>query len=352
MKPDFSSPLWDSDDSDNDYKPPPTNETKKRQPKKQQKQNKKSKATLQSPKSKSTPSGVIYIGHVPIDFEEKEITSFLTQFGNVLRMKLSRSKKSGRSKGYAFVDFGEHETAAIVADVLSGYFLMDRRLDCNVLDVKDVHMNMFDGKAFSNVQGNKKKAIEGVNRKKTAKEISSLGSRQTNRILKKKSKLSALGINYLDEVVEVAAKKTTRKRKASVESDPEPAAKKITTKNTTTTKTKRKSSVETEEARRSTRKTSVETEEAAVAPPTKVVRKRKASVEVEEAAPKKKVAPKKKEAEEAAPKKKVAPKKKEAEEAAPKKKVAPNKKAAAKRTKAASATLRRSTRGSLSTPQP
>lgn len=44
------------------------------------------------------PSGVIYIGHIPHGFYEEAMNGFFGQFGDVVRVRLSRSKKSGRCK--------------------------------------------------------------------------------------------------------------------------------------------------------------------------------------------------------------------------------------------------------------
>ena len=47
--------------------------------------------------------GVIYIGHLPKGFAEDELKKFFTQFGTVSKMRVARSKTTGRSKGYAFL---------------------------------------------------------------------------------------------------------------------------------------------------------------------------------------------------------------------------------------------------------
>jgi nucleolar protein 15 len=65
-------------------------------------------------------SPVIYLGHLPRSFEEAELLGFLGQFGPVEGVHLARSKRTGGAKGYAFVKFGEEETARIVADTMSG----------------------------------------------------------------------------------------------------------------------------------------------------------------------------------------------------------------------------------------
>lgn len=44
------------------------------------------------------PSGVVYIGHIPHGFYEEAMNGFFKQFGDVVRVRVSRSKRSGRCK--------------------------------------------------------------------------------------------------------------------------------------------------------------------------------------------------------------------------------------------------------------
>lgn len=44
------------------------------------------------------PSGVVYIGHIPHGFYEEAMNGFFKQFGDVVRVRVSRSKLSGRCK--------------------------------------------------------------------------------------------------------------------------------------------------------------------------------------------------------------------------------------------------------------
>lgn len=44
------------------------------------------------------PSGVVRIGHIPHGFYEEAMNGFFKQFGDVIRVRISRSKKSGRCK--------------------------------------------------------------------------------------------------------------------------------------------------------------------------------------------------------------------------------------------------------------
>lgn len=59
------------------------------------------------PNKKSTwlTDGVVYIGHLPHGFYEAELKGYFSQYGEVLGVKVARSKKTARSKGYAFVQF-------------------------------------------------------------------------------------------------------------------------------------------------------------------------------------------------------------------------------------------------------
>jgi nucleolar protein 15 len=93
----------------------------------------------------STPneSSVIYLGHIAHGFYEKEMKKFFAQFGEVKRVKLFRSPKTGNSKGYAFIEFETPDVASIVADSMNGYFLHERQLVCHVVPPSKFHDGMF-----------------------------------------------------------------------------------------------------------------------------------------------------------------------------------------------------------------
>ena len=90
--------------------------------------------------SGSNGSNVIYMGHLPTNFEEAELLAFLSQFGDVTGLRLSRSKRTGHPKGYAFARFKDNETADDVARTMSGYFLMERRLVCHLVPLSEVRL--------------------------------------------------------------------------------------------------------------------------------------------------------------------------------------------------------------------
>ena len=53
--------------------------------------------------SEITHKGIIYVGHLPKGFEEEQLKGFFSQFGGISKIRVSRSKKTGRSKGFAYL---------------------------------------------------------------------------------------------------------------------------------------------------------------------------------------------------------------------------------------------------------
>jgi len=90
-------------------------------------------------------SAVVYLGRIPFGFFEDQMRSYFTQFGEVARLRVSRNKKTGKSKHYAFVEFVVPEVAAIVASTHDNMLMCDRAIKCSVVDADKVHPTMFNG---------------------------------------------------------------------------------------------------------------------------------------------------------------------------------------------------------------
>ncbi|KAM6131641.1 MKI67 FHA domain-interacting nucleolar phosphoprotein [Phoenicopterus ruber ruber] len=93
-------------------------------------------------KEELTP-GVVYVGHLPRGLSEPQIYEYFEQFGTVTRLRLSRSKKTGASKGYAFIEFESDDVAKIVADTMNNYLFSERLLKCQFVPPERVHENLF-----------------------------------------------------------------------------------------------------------------------------------------------------------------------------------------------------------------
>ncbi|XP_066179158.1 MKI67 FHA domain-interacting nucleolar phosphoprotein [Sylvia atricapilla] len=93
-------------------------------------------------KEELTP-GVVFVGHLPRGLCEPQLREYFGQFGKVTRLRLSRSKKTGGSKGYAFMEFESDDVAKIVADTMNNYLFSERLLKCQFVPPEKVHENLF-----------------------------------------------------------------------------------------------------------------------------------------------------------------------------------------------------------------
>ena len=141
--------------------------------------------------------GVIYIGRIPHGFYEHEMRAYFSQFGPINKLRLSRNKKTGASKHFAFIEFAEASTADIVAKTMDNYLLFGHILKCKTIPKEQVHHDLFKGanRRFKKVPWNKivgrqleKPLSEAAWEKRVAKEQS--------RRSKKAAKLQALGYEF------------------------------------------------------------------------------------------------------------------------------------------------------------
>lgn len=107
--------------------------------------------------SASTQSGVVYVGRIPHGFYEHEMRDYFSQFGDISHLRLSRSRKTGRSKHYAFIEFANADVATIVAETMDNYLMFGHILKCKTVAPGDVHENLWKGadRRFKRVPRNK-----------------------------------------------------------------------------------------------------------------------------------------------------------------------------------------------------
>jgi len=87
--------------------------------------------------------GVIAIHNLPKGFDEAPLIKYLNQFGRVLKLRISRSRKTGKSRSYAFVEFECHDVAKIVAETMNNYLMFERLIKCDYIPESKVHKDMF-----------------------------------------------------------------------------------------------------------------------------------------------------------------------------------------------------------------
>ncbi|KAG7709811.1 hypothetical protein KL950_002030 [Ogataea haglerorum] len=77
------------------------------------------------------PSRVIYIGGIPFDQTEDQILDIARSVGPVVSSKLLFDRETGKSKGYAFIEYQDIETARSAVRNLNNYAIGNRYLKCN-----------------------------------------------------------------------------------------------------------------------------------------------------------------------------------------------------------------------------
>ena len=93
--------------------------------------------------TKESGRAVIYVGHLPKGFNENELKKFFSQFGQVTKLRVSRSVKTARSRGYAFLEFADKKVAEIASKAMDKYMIFGRELDVHVMDQDSVHRDTF-----------------------------------------------------------------------------------------------------------------------------------------------------------------------------------------------------------------
>lgn len=187
-----------------------------------------SKEVQEATQAPNGEPGVIYIGRIPHGFYEHEMRQYLSQFGPILRLRLSRNKKTGASKHFAFVEFAEASTAEIVSKTMDNYLLFGHILKCKPIPKEQVHDDLFKGanKRFKAIPWN---AMAGKKLEKPLTESAWEAKlvRERNNRAKKAAKLKAIGYEFaaleLKDVPEPPAIEIEEKEAMGIEAAPKAA---------------------------------------------------------------------------------------------------------------------------------
>lgn len=98
---------------------------------------------------KNYPRGIVYLGHIPHGFYEEQMIDYFKQFGNVTRVRVVRSKNTGRSRGYGYVEFMYPEVAKIAAETMNNYLMCGRLLKATYIPPEKQHSGFFVGRSWT-----------------------------------------------------------------------------------------------------------------------------------------------------------------------------------------------------------
>jgi len=163
--------------------------------------------------SEKKDRGLVYISHVPHGFYEKQMREFFSQFGVVTNLRLGRSKKTGRSKGFAFVEFKYKEVAKIAADSMNNYLMFDKIVKCEVVPQEKCKPAVFRGKIQPHRPPGKADMFAAKKRHNAAKTDSQNQQRQVRQMSKLdkiREKLEKAGVTYSFEVADLAEKENAK----------------------------------------------------------------------------------------------------------------------------------------------
>lgn len=155
----------------------------------------------EKPQQKVQRRGVVYVKHIPHGFYEEEMKKYFSQFGAVTNLRLSRSAKTGGSRGYAFIEFLSEDVAKIVADTMDGYLFFNKILKCSVVPKERVHEGLF--RHFRYPFPLRKEVVRTVhNRRRTAETEKRSAQRRLATLERTRARLRKMGVrcNFAPEV--------------------------------------------------------------------------------------------------------------------------------------------------------
>jgi len=165
----------------------------------------------------SSDRGIIMLKNIPHGFYEKEMREFLTQFGTVTNLRIARSPKSGKSKGYAFVEFMFKDVAKIVAETMNNYLMFEKLVKCQVVPSEKFHKNVFKGKINPLKPPSKMRRLAAkkeLHATKTEKQNDKRNERQSRKLQKIQSKLEEFGVQLSVPKEEESMMKTPKAKVA------------------------------------------------------------------------------------------------------------------------------------------
>ncbi|KAJ1307587.1 hypothetical protein OPQ81_001684 [Rhizoctonia solani] len=141
--------------------------------------------------------GVLFLGQIPHGFYEDEMRAYFSQFGDVTRLRLSRNKKTGRSKHYGFIEFESASVAQIVSETMDNYLLMGNILQCKVIPKDQVHPQLWVGanRKWRTIPRDRIFRVQH-NKPRTDEQRKRVGRKLLKKQEDRQAKIRAAGIDY------------------------------------------------------------------------------------------------------------------------------------------------------------
>ncbi|KAL0079034.1 hypothetical protein J3Q64DRAFT_1763281 [Phycomyces blakesleeanus] len=70
----------------------------------------------------------VFGGNIPFDLTEGDIICIFSQYGEIINVELIRDQKTGKSRGFAFIQYADQRSTILAVDNLNGGTVLDRTL--------------------------------------------------------------------------------------------------------------------------------------------------------------------------------------------------------------------------------
>lgn len=74
----------------------------------------------------------LFVGNLPYSASEQQLQELFSQYGEIASATIVTDRMSGRSKGFAFVEFTDESAAQAAVDGVNGYEMDGRALVVNI----------------------------------------------------------------------------------------------------------------------------------------------------------------------------------------------------------------------------
>lgn len=96
---------------------------------------------------------------LPHGFFEEQLKDYFSQFGKVTRVRLARSRKTTKSRGFAFVEFQYPEVAEIAAETMNNYMMFRKLIKTVYIPPEQQKFNYFRSSVLFQTKENGEKVL-------------------------------------------------------------------------------------------------------------------------------------------------------------------------------------------------
>jgi RNA recognition motif-containing protein len=75
----------------------------------------------------------LFVGGFPLNMKELELVQMISLYGTVSTIKIVRDKRTGKCKGYAFLEMTDRAGAENAIEALNGTVIKDKALSLNIV---------------------------------------------------------------------------------------------------------------------------------------------------------------------------------------------------------------------------